>query len=131
MILTHFIVTSILAVALFKFFGWAVLLLYVGGVLIDMDHYLYSLFVYKEISIIKSYKYFRQVSVQKNIRIYNTIIRIFHNVEFLVLIGIGAFFSRYVFIIAIGVYSHILMDIISELKIFKYITPRFSLLGFL
>jgi len=128
---THFIISTIIAIILFPFYEWLVLLIILGGVLVDIDHYLDYVIRLKKYNIKRAMKYYRTIALEKDMHLYRKITRIFHTIEFLILIFILAFFSRYILLVGIGIYIHFLLDLLSETKIFKSITPRYSLFGIL
>lgn len=128
---THFIISTIAAIVLFPFYKWLVLLIILGGVLVDIDHYLYYVVKFKDYNLKKAIKFYRKITLKKDVKLYGEVIRIFHTIEFLIVVLIGAFFSKYLLLIAIGSCIHVLMDISAEIKIFKHLTPRYSLLGIL
>ncbi len=111
----HFLVSTVIAIMLYPFFGIAALLTYVGGVLVDIDHPLEYLFKYKSLNLKKSYNYYRGMDLKAHIKT----IRIFHNIEFIAIIAIISFLNNTFIPILIGLVLHIVMDIIAEKKIYK------------
>ncbi|MFH1440042.1 MAG: hypothetical protein ABIG89_05725 [Candidatus Woesearchaeota archaeon] len=107
----HIIVSIILALALFPIYGWIALLVFVGGVLIDVDHYLWHIIVKKTFSIQKAYHFMKHRNhANRNMTL------IFHNVEFWTLKLILVFFFPWLFPLFIGLASHITLDLINYFK---------------
>ena len=111
----HFLVSTVITIMLYPFFGIAALLTYVGGVLVDIDHPLEYLFKYKSLNLKKSYRYYKNMKLKD----YKETIRIFHNIEFIILIAIISFFNNSFIPLLIGLVVHITMDIKAEEKLFK------------
>jgi len=126
----HFIVSCIFAWVLYPFVGLASLWVIFGGVLIDFDHYLYTLFRFQRWSIGYSYyyhKYFRREYSHYE----PDILHIFHTWEGFLLMFVLAFFSLPFFFILQGMILHILMDFIILFKHDLMEVRALSLLGWL
>ena len=114
----HFVVSSILAVIFYPIFNWKVLFIFAGGVLIDVDHYLWYVYRYNNFNLFGCYShYIRQFkdNFKKNIGI----LLLFHTIEFLVIAVIFSFLNELVLIFTIGLVSHYLLDLI-----FLYSVPK-------
>ena len=115
----HFITSLLLVIVLWPFIGpyslWAI----VGGYLIDVDHYLYTIFRLKTFSIKRSYQYHAtKEHHQKNKP--GQILHLFHTIEFwifMILMSIIAYkknwnFIFYMFSITfLGMILHLSLDI--------------------
>lgn len=107
----HFIVSVILGVLLFPIFKWNILFIIVGGVLIDVDHYLLYYMKFKKFDLVKGYKYFSGKDCWKEL--INSL-SIFHTVEFLILMIVLSFYYKPFVFIVIGIVPHLIMDFIHE-----------------
>lgn len=108
----HVIASAILAAALYQIFQWKVLLILVGGVLIDIDHYFWYVYKYKKLSLFDCYKHYIS-QMEKPYQKENIgILLIFHTVEFLLIISILSFYFEYVLVFAIGLLLHYLLDLV-------------------
>jgi hypothetical protein len=126
----HFIVSFILALALFPFYGYYAILVFIGGFLVDADHFLYYLLRFKKFNLKKAYLYFEDVGKTRNLREYQRFFLVFHFSEIIVLLVILSFFHKIFFIILIGLLSHIILDIIYCYSLFKDLS-RFSFMWYL
>jgi hypothetical protein len=99
----HFIVSFILSIVLYPFFGFNVLYIFVGGFLIDIDHYLLYIFKFKDFSIKKTFEYSKNFSA-----LYK--FHIFHLFEVLVVCVILSFYSKTFLLISIGLIFHQILD---------------------
>ena len=61
LLITHFVTSAVLAGFLYPFYGLNVLFVFIGGFFIDIDHYIYTLFKFKSLNIINSYKFYRKI----------------------------------------------------------------------
>ncbi|MFC1732509.1 hypothetical protein ACFL6I_19570 [candidate division KSB1 bacterium] len=103
---THFIVSLFISIALFPLFSYASFLVLIGGFFIDSDHYLYYIIKKKDISLKRAYNFCAGPKKR-----YSDIFCIFHHIEFLILMIVLSYFSRYIMIITIGIAVHFLMDL--------------------
>ena len=76
----HFLTSLILTALFYPFFGLNSLWIFVGGFLIDFDHYLYYVFKFKNLSVKKAYYY--HVKVDKRTVDDKDLLHLFHTVEF-------------------------------------------------
>src|SRR3989344_9077428 len=115
----HLAVSLILAAMLYPLFKWDVLFILVGGVLIDVDHYLWYIYRYKKFNIIKSYNFFLK-NIERNdfTNVYGVLL-IFHTIEFLLIMVVLSFYSEFALIFTIGLLSHYLLDVIFMYSISK------------
>ena len=102
----HIIVSTILTIALFPTYGWLSLLVFVGGVFIDVDHYLWHIINKKTFSLKKAYYFMKHENhAERNMTL------IFHNVEFWILNLVAVYFIPWLFPCFIGLASHVVMDL--------------------
>jgi len=120
-ILVHLIASIILASLLYMYFGWYSLLVFIGGVLIDIDHYLNYIIKFKKIDIFKSYFYFRS-------RKFFGLFCIFHSFELFFILLIASFFSKVIWIIAMGFFIHFVLDLIYEFGAAGRLVKNWSLI---
>ena len=120
-ILIHLIASIILASLLYMYFGWYSLLVFIGGVLIDLDHYLNYILKFRKIDIIKSYSYFRDGD-------HFDVFCIFHSFELFFILLIASFFSKVIWIIAMGFFIHFVLDLIYEFGAAGRLVKNWSLI---
>lgn len=108
----HVIVSSILAAVLYPFFGWKVLLIFIGGVAIDLDHYLWYAFKHMDLNPFNCYRHFMKGLEKDNYKFNIGILFIFHSIELLALAVILSFFNELAMMFAIGLLLHYLLDLI-------------------
>lgn len=115
----HLLVSSLLALLLYPFFSFRVLLILVGGVLIDIDHYLWYIWKYKRFNPIETYKFYvKNMETNDFTNVYG-ILLIFHTIEFLLAMILLSFYNQLVLVFIIGLLSHYLLD-----AIFLYLVPK-------
>ena len=111
--LIHFLLSLIIAVLVYPIFGWAVLMIFIGGVLIDVDHYLYYALKKKDLSLRRAYRYFvrlRERSIKgKTLNIKYPIL-IFHGIEFCIILLVLSIFSSFFWRVLIGIIIHLALD---------------------
>ena len=106
---THFITTLILSIALYPLFKLNVLWFFLGGFLIDFDHYLYYVLKYKTLNFTKAYNYY----LKKQDELF---LMIFHTIEVWILLIILSFYSEIFVFIFIGLVPHLIMDYIEMIS---------------
>ena len=126
-IIVHLITSIILALLLFAYFGWYSLLIFIGGVLIDIDHYFIYIIKHKKINILKSYVYFRDRDIREAFNVFC----VFHLFELFIILLIASFFSKIVWIIAAGFFVHYVLDIIYEFGFGGGLIKNWSLITWL
>jgi len=110
--LTHLLFSSILAAVFYPIFGWKALLVLAGGVLIDIDHYLWYIYKHKSLNLISAYKfYINNVKTNNYSNVYG-ILLIFHSIEFFIVMTFLSFYIYFTFIFMIGLLFHYLLDLI-------------------
>jgi hypothetical protein len=105
----HFVASLILAVLLYPFYGILSLIVLIGGFLIDTDHWLWYVYVKKDLSIANSYRYYVSREYRKD---RPMVIHIFHTIEFWALCFFASLYLTPAFILTLGVFSHIFLDFI-------------------
>lgn len=100
----HFIVSLVLSILLFPFFKFNVIYIMVGGFLIDIDHYLWYIFKYRDFNIKKAYKLSKDKSITYRIHV-------FHLIEILIICVVLSFYSETFLMLLIGLIPHYIMDV--------------------
>ena len=123
----HLLTSIIIAILFYPIYNWKVALIIVGGVLIDVDHYLWWVCQHREISLIKSYKFFiRNIEVNDFSNVYG-ILLIFHTIEFFLIMVVLSYYSIYAFMFTTGLMSHYVLDAIFTAYMAKRIVANHSL----
>ena len=120
----HFITSVLLAIFLYPFYGLNSLFVLIGGFLIDIDHYLYTLLKFKNLSIIDSYKFYTGKRIKKR---FGKVILLFHNIEFLSIMTVLSFFSNTFYLITLGVMLHYFLDFIKQFFVLGKVTVTSSI----
>jgi len=100
------------------------LIIWAASVLIDVDHYIYYVFVKKDFSLIRAYKWCKLMTDEmiktphkERIKLKDNLVFIFHGIESLVIFGILSFYHQIFLYIWIGFLFHHLLDLISILSL--------------
>ncbi len=134
----HFITSVILTIILYPLVGIYSLWAFVGGYLIDFDHYLWSMYSTGSFSLMKSYNSHFGRHKTKNYE--KDLLHIFHTWEFWLIMVTGAIssylakleFFYYMFSITfLGMILHLTMDFIGLFKIKHFDSRALSLLKWL
>lgn len=127
----HFLVSAILAVILYPVFGWKALFVIAGGVLIDIDHYLWYICKYKNFNLFKAYKFFiKNVETNEYTNVIG-ILLVFHTIEFLLIMAFLSFYFKSVFAFTIGLFSHYILDLIFLYFIAKRVIVNHSIVNWI
>ena len=108
----HFTVCSVLAVLLYPIFGWKVIFVFAGGVLIDIDHYFWYVYKFRKFSPFSCYTHFIKGLEGDNYKHNIGILLALHTIEFLVICLALSFFTEYALIFTIGLLSHYILDLV-------------------
>lgn len=108
----HLGFSILLAALFFPIFGWTSLLILAGGVLIDADHYIYYIFKFKKFNPFECNKYFTEDSKKSDYHIFDGLMLVFHTLEFLIVMIVLSFYSKFALALTIGFASHHLLDFI-------------------
>mgnify|MGYP001323823256 CR=1 FL=1 len=106
--LKHIIITTILVIILYPFFGLWSILAYLTGVLVDVDH-LWEYFKHTDLKNPSTYTYKNLAHYYKT-NDFDNILQIFHTVEFLLLLIILSFYYKVFIILTISYIIHWSMD---------------------
>jgi hypothetical protein len=109
-ILLHFIINIILA-SPFNLTITQIIFVGLGGILIDVDHILYQFFVVKNKTPKQMWKWHKQ-----EYKILRNHLFIFHNIEFTILLMAIAYpINFYFFLFSIGMFLHLIQDILNHI----------------
>ena len=107
----HFLSALILAVILYPTFEWKVLLIFIGGFLIDIDHYLWYAYKYKKLDLHDCYTHYAVDSYKNNFKDVRGDLLIFHTIEFLLMMVILSFYTELALMFTVGLLLHYLLDL--------------------
>ena len=102
----HFVSSIILTAVFYPFFGWTSLLAFVGGFVVDIDHYFYFIASKRSWSPRKAWRYYEERKLLPD----RPTINIFHTAEAFIAIGIIAVFSTPAMILGAGFLVHMILD---------------------
>ena len=107
--------------------GLHLLLFAIGGILIDIDHYLLYIQRTRGFGIRGMFRYFEELQpIQKTIPYVG--LCLFHTVDFFLLIGLLAFFNPLLYPLLAGFIFHFMLDVIDlNRKGVPFIRPYFLL----
>ena len=108
----HVTVSCVLAAILYPFYGWKVLLVFAGGVLIDADHYWYYAAKYRKLNLVDCYNFFSSEADNTNHVHVKGIVLALHTVEFLAIMLALSFYSEYALMFTVGLVGHYILDAI-------------------
>ena len=120
----RFLLGAILSLLLWPFFGFGSLIIFVSSFLVDFDHYLLYIKLTKNYNLSKAYNFMKKLAKNKSGKKY---LFLFHTIELWLLLIAASLYSRFVFLIFIGVIPHMLFDFI----ISNSNKRAFSLIAFL
>lgn len=92
------------------------LLFLAGGIFLDIDHYLIYIIKFKNLSLVKAYRYAEdlfKLVIRHPKKYYG--LGYFHNIEFLALITIFGFIFNFYFL-SLGILFHIILDVLDAVK---------------
>ena len=122
----HLVVSIVLAVLLFPIYKISVIFIIAGGVLIDIDHYLWYTRKFKKYSLKECYKYCAYGTIKDNWKHVTGSLFIFHTAEFLLLSIVLSFYFSAAFMFTIGLLSHYALDLIWHIRGIKKPTHALS-----
>ena len=127
----HAVVSAVLAAILYPIYGANVLFILVGGVLIDIDHYLWYVIKFKKYGLKECYTYCATGTIKDNWKYVTGCLFIFHNLEFLILSIVLSFYFPWAFMFTIGLLSHYVLDLIWHINGIKKPTHSLSFVSWL
>ena len=96
------------------------------SLIVDVDHYLFLIIKKNSFNLRKSYFYHKNLPKK-----HKPIMHIFHCIEFLILIGILSFYSRFILLIFIGLIFHSILDVIELGYEKRFCCREYGLIRFL
>lgn len=126
----HFVFSLIPAILLYNSFGWKVGFILAGGVLIDIDHFIWYVCKYRKYSLNDCYYHYID-SHETNFKNIIGILLIFHTIEFLLLMIVVSFFSQIALLFTIGLLVHYLLDLIWHIFVSKRIITSVSVISWI
>lgn len=120
----HFIISVILTAILYPFYGAYALLAMLTGFFIDVDHYFIYIYRFKDLNLIKAYKYLTTVTMSKKD------LFLFHSVELLI-IALFFIFYNFIQVLVIAFIVHMICDAIEEIFVIKQNIKTFSFIRWL
>lgn len=127
----HSVFSIVLGIILYPYYKWQVLFILIGGVLIDVDHYLWYILKFKKINLIKCYRYFADDVRKNNWEAISGSVLIFHTIEFLIFVISLSFFNSIALMLLIGLLGHYALDIIWHFFVPKKIILNHSLINWI
>lgn len=109
LLLPHLIVSLILVVILFPFFGFYSFVVLISGFFIDVDHIIFYWIRFKSFDLKRTYGYFIGLSEDSEER--KRVFRIFHSIELIILIAILSLYHQIFAVLLAGFIVHLSMDI--------------------
>ena len=124
----HSLASLILAAILYPFFGWEIISVFVGGVMIDIDHYIWYVYKLRKYNPLKCYTYFIKDLEKNDWKDVQGNVLVFHTVEFFAICIILSFFNAIAFLFTVGLIGHYLLDLIWHLRVSKRVILDHSLI---
>ena len=108
----HIVVSAILAAIFYPAYGLNSFFIIAGGVLIDIDHYLWYISKFKRYGLKECYEYCAKGTIKDNWKYVMGSLFVFHNLEFLALSIALSFYFPWALMFLTGLLSHYLLDLI-------------------
>jgi len=112
---THIVACSILTVIFYPFIGLSSLLIFVGGLLVDVDHVLWYIYKTRDFNLKRCFEYFMKSRKPGCYNMYEGNMTVFHTMEFVLLMLFLSTIHDFMLIINIGLIVHLMMDIIDRI----------------
>jgi len=103
----HFLLGAIFSLLLWPIFGSSSLIIFASSFLVDFDHYLLYVKLTKNYNLFGAYYFMKKLAKKKSKKKY---LFVFHTIEFWLLLIAASLYSRFIFLIFIGVILHMLFD---------------------
>jgi len=123
----HFLFSLILAAILYPIFNWIVIFILASGVLIDIDHYFWCIYKFRNYNLSFCNKYFSSSNVKDHIGC----LHVFHTIEFLLISIIFSIYSQSALLFTAGLLFHYILDIIHRYKIAKSFISNPSIISWI
>jgi len=112
-LVVHILISAVLFVILFPFYGFLSLLVFVSGVLIDIDHLIHYYSKFKNFNLKRAYYFYKSDTGGSSVGD----LFLFHHLDLFVVFVAFSFFSKSFFILTLGLLFHYILDYIHELYI--------------
>ena len=123
--IVHIAFGILLSIILYPIFGFYIIIIFLSSFLIDVDHFLWYGFKYKNWNLKDSYKFYIENTK------YKDVLHIFHTIEFLILVILLTLYFRFFLFILIGIGLHYILDAIYTITHKKYGKRAVSLIMWL
>src|SRR3989344_703857 len=127
----HVAVSAILAAIFYPAYGINAFFIFAGGVLIDIDHYLWYTLKFKKYNMIGCYEYCAKGTIKDNWKYVTGSLFVFHNAEFLIISAALSFYFSWALMFTVGLLSHYLLDLIWHIRGIKKPTHALSFIVWL
>lgn len=107
----HFLLGAIFSLLLWPVFGSGSLVIFTSSFLVDFDHYLWYVKRTKNCNPFKAYYAMKKLSKNKKRKKH---LLVFHTIEFWILLLAASFYSRFAFLVLIGIAFHMSLDFSSK-----------------
>lgn len=125
----HILLSSILAAIIYPSHGWKAAFILAGGVLIDIDHYLWYAYKNRDFSIANSYKFYLEILEKNDFSSVYGLLLVFHTIEFLLVMALASFYNEYALLFTIGLLSHYISDLIFTIVVAKRFVANHSIIS--
>lgn len=129
--LAHLLASTIIAALLYPIFGWKVISIIAGGVLVDIDHYFWCIFKHKNLDVIDCYKYYIDGLDKEKYKKNLGILLVFHTIEFLLIMIILSFYNNLFLFFIIGLLAHYLLDLIAIYNLAGHLIANHSIISWI
>ena len=128
-LLIHFLVSLIFMLIFIPIFGYLAFAFFIGGFLIDVDHYLWYFIKKRKLNLKEAYYYHRdkEYFTKEESKSDLPLLHIFHVFEIWLIVFILAFFHKFFLIIFLGLLVHVIMDITEMVRTKAYKIRAISL----
>ena len=124
----HFVFSLIIAIILYPLFGWKALFVLAGGVLIDVDHYIWYAYRHRKMNFFEAYKYYLKNLEKNDFTADIGILLVFHTIEFLAVMIILSFYDASFLLFTIGLLFHYLLDAVFLYFVAKQVIADHSIM---
>jgi hypothetical protein len=104
----HVLASIVLSIITYPLFGWWAVLVFVGGVFVDIDHYFVYVLKTKDWSLKRAVVYYKK----KKYKQIMPVIHHLHTIEFFMVVVILSFFYTFALAFRLGYILHVLLDFI-------------------
>ncbi|MBI3026473.1 hypothetical protein HYY70_00015 [Candidatus Woesearchaeota archaeon] len=124
----HFLLSLIIAILMHALYEWKALFILIGGVLIDIDHYVWYIYKYRKFNLIDCYKFYADANTSMNFKPHFGLLHVFHTLEFLLAVAALSFYNEFALLFLVGLIGHYLLDLIWYITVPKCIIADHSII---